>query len=65
MNGGLENLLFWESWYPAKLMIEINDMEDGKFQERHLSICKGKSDWGMKDGELSKTLLSNGTTSGN
>jgi len=22
MNGGLENLIFWESWYPTKLMIE-------------------------------------------
>jgi hypothetical protein len=35
MNGGLENLIFWESWYLTKLMIEIKDMEDGKFQERH------------------------------
>jgi hypothetical protein len=35
MNGDLENLIFWESWYLTKLMIEIKDMEDGKFQERH------------------------------
>jgi hypothetical protein len=35
MNGGLENLILWESWYLTKPMIEIKDMEDGKIQERH------------------------------
>jgi len=33
MNGDLENLIFWESWYLTKLMIEIKDMEDGNFKK--------------------------------